>query len=367
MNPPAQAAPLPRAAASPTAHPGRPDPRAGRRRRWLAAFAGAAAAVLLCELALRQVATGLADPWLPVAEDAPREPVHERRVYAEGIATSHFSPAHARLTGGAWMEGAPVGVITGDSHVEAVQVPDEQTMGAVVEREMRARGAALNVRQYGRPGYSAPHVAVEAPAVLRRWNPRWVVVVLADHDLDRAPLQGTPRLEIRPDTVVLVPAAEPARPRGWRGVARRAYDRVGRTALGYMLLSRHRQRMVLARGPLPRSTPATPRDPDYAVRRRVPRASVRVRRQAYGDRLRILYLPEVGLHAARERPAFEAQLLAACRAEGVRCGSAYPAFEAARRAHRMTRGFANTPLGYGHLNPLGHRLMAAEIVRLVEE
>lgn len=339
-------------------------PRTGRRRRWLAAAAGAALALVVCEAGLRQFSRNPPER-VPVALDTPREPVRERRLYHEGIATAHYSPAHSRLTGGAWIPGAPVGVIVGDSHLEAAQVPDHETMGAVAERGLRARGTPVNVRQYGRPGFSAPHMLREAPEILRRWNPAWVVVVIADNDLDTNPLTGSPRFEIRPDTSWTLRAEPPPpRPAGIRAAWHRAYLAATRSsALAYVTALRAAR---VVNGPRPLQPPLRPTDPGYAVRRQVPTVTVRALRQAYGDRLHIVYLAHAGVTPDGDIRHFEAPLLAACRAEGVPCTSLFPAFVRARdRDRRLTRGFANTPPVFGHLNDEGHRIAGEAIVQAV--
>lgn len=338
--------------------------RNDRRRRWLATAAGAALALVLCEAGLRQLNRSHPDP-VPVALDTPREPVYERRVYHEGIAVAHYSPALSRLTGAEWMDGAPIGVIVGDSHVVAAQVQDRETMGAVAERRLRARGVPVNVRQYGRPGFSAPHMVREAPEILRRWNPAWVVVVVADNDLDTNPLTGSPRFEVRPDTSwVLRTEPPPPPPAGIRGAWRRAYLAATRTSsLAYMTALRGAR---VVNGPWPVQPPLRPTDPGYALRRLVPTVTVRALRQAYGDRLHIVYLAHAGVTPAQGIRHFEAPLLAACRAEGVPCTSLYPAFARARdRDRRLTRGFANTAPEFGHLNREGHRIAGEAIVAAV--
>lgn len=336
-------------------------PPRGRRR--LATAAGMLAALVLCELGLRQF-VGNPPPFVPVAQDQPESrPPRERRVYHEGIARARFSPAHARLTGDAWIDGAPVGVIVGDSHVEAAQVSDRATMGAVVERGLRDRGTPINLRQYGRPGFSAPHMVLEAPEILRKWNPAWVVVVIADNDLDRNPLIGSPRFDIRPDTSYRIVANPPPPPAtGVRALRERAYRAWTGTAIGYMTMLRL-QRVVA--GPRPPQQPLRPTDPGYAVRRLVPAVTVRALRAAYGERLHIVYLPGAGVTREGDTRLFEAPFLAACRAEGVGCTSLYPAFAAARDQGVMTRGFINTAPAFAHLNTAGHRLTGEAILRAV--
>ncbi len=98
--------------------PNRSNPRVG-----LTTAAGVVFALLLSEISLR--------PWAgqlyrfdvqPLAADRIHSPTKIVRYYGEGIATSHFSPSRASLTGRAPVASAPWIVIMGDSFVESLQI-----------------------------------------------------------------------------------------------------------------------------------------------------------------------------------------------------------------------------------------------------
>ena len=114
------------------------SPRAAKRGRkqrhaWLWFLAGCALAVLGVELLLH----GISGKYETRAGS-------EVRNFREGVATAHFLPNGLRLTGNPQIGGAPSVLIVGDSHVEAFQVADAQTMGAALERRLRAEGKAWN-------------------------------------------------------------------------------------------------------------------------------------------------------------------------------------------------------------------------------
>src|SRR5688572_17577841 len=126
--------------------------REGTRK---ACVLGALAAILALQLALMPISTGVHRDWEAIARDSLAGPVVVQRWYFEGIATSHFSASGARLTGNPPLAGASVGVVLGDSYVEARQLPDRATIGSHVEQLARGAGQPLNIRQYGFSGASA--------------------------------------------------------------------------------------------------------------------------------------------------------------------------------------------------------------------
>ncbi|MEO5936853.1 MAG: hypothetical protein ABIP81_06540, partial [Terriglobales bacterium] len=122
---------------------------------------GVLAALAAAELALR--------PWASAWLENPPTGAIEIRQYYEGFAMAHYAADGERLTGGPPVAGSPHVLILGDSHVEALQVSDGETMGAVVERRSRNAGLPLNVHQYGWSYSAAPTYAQAAPRLLERW------------------------------------------------------------------------------------------------------------------------------------------------------------------------------------------------------
>ncbi|HXN40722.1 MAG TPA: hypothetical protein VN918_02960, partial [Myxococcaceae bacterium] len=73
-------------------------------------------------------------------------------------------------------------LIVGDSHVEAFQVSDEETMGAVLERRMRAEGKQWNALQYGWSGADGPDFAHAAPLLLEEFPSKRIFLLLSEGD-----------------------------------------------------------------------------------------------------------------------------------------------------------------------------------------
>lgn len=335
----------------------------------LATLGGILFALLVAELMLRPFIAGAA------LDGKHRGP--EYRQFWEGAAVSHFASDYSRSTGNSEIPGAPTLVILGDSHVEAVQVADRFTMGAIAQSELRARGIAVNIRQYGWGGVAVPKYLEEGPQLLNRWNPEWVAVILNRGDLGRESLVSTPRLEFSPQMqATLIPTIEPRvgpfQKRIWGGIRAVAHS----SSLFHAVLHRFQEIIhssltsddignlaSVSRSP----DQLDAKDPeDRRVLRALPRASVMMLKDVFEPRLIIVYAAEVGIDSSAKPDDQEAGLLESCRAEGVRCISTRQRMLAMRdREGRFCYGFMNTPLAEGHLNALGHdvvgQLLASEI------
>jgi len=326
-------------------------------------------AVAVLEVALHPFATGLRNDWqrVPVAVDPDTGQATEVRQYHEGISVSHFSPAHARLTGATWVPGAPVGVVLGDSYIEAKQIGDSETIGAVVERAARQSGAPLNVRQYGWSGASVPQYLAVAPYILKRWNPRWVAITLNEGDLRS--LAG-----VSPDTTAPFKVPAPTQTFGtdaFASAAARAQASplrslpqavTSRSAVAYELLLRSLEIVGTGTG-----------DADGGGAAPLPvvgvqfgaRHVVRALHRAYGSRVAVLYVAT--LRPGEDAPdTLGAALLSACTAEGIACASTHDGMHRELERHsRFARGFLNGPPASGHPNAVGHRVMGETLWSVV--
>jgi hypothetical protein len=314
---------------------------------------GALAAFAVAELALRPFATAMRADTHPPTYLTPR---HELRQYQEGVATVHYFADGSRSTGERRLRSGTNLVIIGDSQVEAQQVDDVETMGAVLERRVRAEHVPLDVVQLGWGGAGIPTYVGVASQVLATWPSERVVVVLNPRDFGPGALRaGNFKLTIAPDGSTKVTHNARA---ASAGPIKRLLQH---SALGYMLWLRGKQMWSSAdeedvgRGS---TRPRTKLDILVA-------ASVRALHEAYGDRLAIVYTPYIGVTDSPPTPD-EALLLRACAEQRVPCISARDAMRAARDVdHVLCRGFSNTAPGVGHFNAGGHAVMANVIWQLV--
>jgi hypothetical protein len=320
--------------------------------------------VLVAEIGLRLLTTPLDNEWDPIAADKVGAEVREVRRFTEGIATSSFTRARARLTGNPPIAGTTTGVILGDSYVEAVQVPDRETMGAVLERSLRAAGQSINVRQYGWPGVDIPQYVLVAPEVTRLWDPAWVVVVMTANDLGPDLLVGRVRLVKRADGRWGAAADSVA---GRTGRLRRIGEAVlAESVLLYHLSKRAQEAGLPLIGAANAGRDAGPSSMQPGGLPLPQRALVALAalRDAYGDGLRVLFVSNVGLDGWRQETPAEEAILAACTTLAVRCANTRALMTRDRLdSLRVSRGFINSLPGDGHINAVGHALAAETILR----
>jgi hypothetical protein len=253
-------------------------------------------------------------------------------------------------------------VILGDSFVEALMIPDSQTVGSVIERDLRESGRPVNVIQFGWPGVPPARYVLTAPQVIEGWRPEWVAVLLNADDITH--FDGFPTAQVGPDTALqLIDTTNGFHEyQGWRAiVVGSAKEVLRRSALAYHAFLR--LQMIRAAATAPRETPehaALPAATD-TLASSLPRAVVRSLKRSYGSRLIIVYIAEVTLSGVLHTQP-ESRLLAACSAEGVTCLDTREAMVTElREDRRLARGFTNTVIGTGHLNASGHELTARVI------
>jgi hypothetical protein len=333
-----------------------------RVRVLLATAGGTIAALLFLEGAVRPLATGLQPPVPDPAADRLYAPAITNRQIEEGISSSTYSIAGARLTGNETVRNAPVVVILGDSHVAAREVSDRETMGSWLERIARANGKAINVRQYGWRGASPPQYLLASRDVIRTWHPVHVVIVLGGDDVGADPLnRHYPRMRIASDGSVQI-VTDPALS---HAPANRHSTLSTQSSLAS--LSRARWEKVLQRTPrfvryhLHSDVDDRGPAPPASEIARVPHAEVLALSRAFGDSLTIVYAASVRATGGKTPDPEETRLLAACQELGVHCVSTRAEMLARREAGEVFRGFSTTTLGIGHMNAAGHRLVAEEI------
>jgi hypothetical protein len=330
--------------------------------RWLQFGMGVASALLLVELGLHPLTTALNNVWLPIGVDKLDGSTREVRRFTEAFAASHFSLSRARLTGNPPIPGASTGVILGDSHVEAVEVSDGQTMGALLERSLRLSGRMVNVRQYGWFGEDVPKYVQVGPEVMEVWDPAWVVVVITASDLGPSLMYGRVHLVQDPDGrwgAAASPAGAPP------GRARQLGEKaLSKSVLLYHLAKRAQTVGVpLLRVKHGRAIKASLRPGRLPLSQRA-LIGLTALRDTYGDRLRILFAADVGVDGLSPKSPAEEAVFSACASLGLQCADTRDRMIQDRQdSVRLSRGFLNSAPGVGHLNEVGHALAAGTILR----
>jgi hypothetical protein len=285
----------------------------------------------------------------------------EIRSFREGLATAHLLANGLRLTGNDQIAGAPSVLIVGDSYVEAFQVPDQETMGAVLERRLRSEGKSWNVLQYGWGGADGPDYAYAAPLLLERFPSTRIFLVMNEGDFGST-TTDTSRLVVKPNGEVIAEGLEPDSVRGrtpsYGGRLERKMKESGllyASVLRFTLDVRPRLAMHQANAQERDlvAKPASERHMDLIL------TSLK---QAYGDKLYILYTPSQPFSADAPAESQEQKLLLECKAKGMACRSLRNRMlKELVINHKLVHGFSSSEPGVGHLNSRGHVLVADEL------
>jgi hypothetical protein len=284
----------------------------------------------------------------------------EIRNLREGRATAHFLANGLRLTGNPQIPGAPNILLVGDSHVEAFQVPDQETMGSVLERKLRAEGKLWNALQYGWGGADGPDYVWAAPLLLEKFPSKHIFLIMNDGDF-RSIAGEEARLVERNDAVVaegLEPGMVPGRAPSYGGRFARKMKESGllyAAALRFELdlkwsWSEHK---ASAQGGDFHAKSASTNTVELIVRGL---------KEAYRNKLYILYTPSQPFSMEARLEPEERDLLEQCRAKSIECRSLRERM--ARDLvlnHKLARGFSASAPGVGHLSARGHELVADEI------
>jgi len=322
-----------------------------RRHAWFWFLCGACIAVFAAELLLH-----------PISGKYETSSGMEISSFREGQASAHFLSNGLRVTANPQIPGAPAILIIGDSHVEAFQVPDGETMGSDLERDLRASGKQWNVWQYGWSGADGADYIFAAPMFLEKFPSSYIFLTMNDGDF-RTKSGEQARISDRDGTVVaegLVPNAIPGRERSYGGhLARKMkesgliYNGVLRFQTDVKPLLRHERIANAQEDALPR---------EGSSNAELMEMIVRGLKQQYGDKLHIVYTPAQPFSDTEPLEPAESLLLAECQAQHVPCRSLRDRMiHELTVNHRLSRGFSDTEPGKGHLNARGHQLMANEL------
>ena len=315
-----------------------------RIRSYLATICGVLVALFAAEIAMR-----------PISFQISSRSKLEIRQYQEGVSVSHFfwaAPVSEwyRATGNDMIMGAPNLVLIGDSYLAARQVPDHSSMGALLEDRSRAEGEPLNVIQFGLSGGAAATYSGFADKALATFNPQWVIVLLNDSDLGKDAVTKFVQfgLKISPTGGAQIYKIKPPK-----------RNRLTRKLEKYsaLLQTMHmRWDMIFSS-----ESKNIFKNKDQDLQRMIemlPRTSVTLLKQAYGKKLIVIFFPEINMLNGPKPGKSEMQLEKECLAESIPFASCRNEFIKLKQKFIYVRGFHNTLPGEGHLNELGHRVMA---------
>jgi hypothetical protein len=284
----------------------------------------------------------------------------EERDYREGFAKAHFLANGLRVTGNPQLPGAANIVLMGDSHVEAYSVWDQQTIGSILERRLRADGKQINVLQYGWRGADGPDYVYQAQLMEDRFHPDRIFLVTTAGDFGSTITEWA-RLVERDGSVVAegaTPASVPGRPASY---GRGKLKRLKESGLLYASTVRLYMEVLPLLTGRPRGREITA-EAEKTVSQNTVDMIVRGLKSAYGEKLFVLYAPGQ-LYSADDPPEIqESALLSACQSQGIPCRSLRAGMiDDLLVRHRLDRGFSNTAPGTGHFSVRGQELVADAI------
>jgi lysophospholipase L1-like esterase len=311
---------------------------------FLTTICGVLVALFVAEIAMR-----------PISFQIVRRNKMEIRQYQEGVSVSHFfwaAPVSEwyRSTGNDMIMGAQNLVLIGDSYLAAKHIPDHSNMGALLEDRFRAEGEPLNVIQFGLSGGAAATYSGFADKVLATFKPQWVIVLLNDSDLGKDAVTKLVQfgLKISPTGgAQIYKIAPPKRNRLSRRLEK--YSALLQTIhMRWDMLFSSESKNIF-------------KNKNQDLQRMIemlPRTSVTLLKEAYGNKLIVIFFPEINMLNGPKPGKSEMQLEKECLAQGIPFVSCRNEFIKLKQNFIYVRGFHNTLPGEGHLNELGHRVMA---------
>lgn len=318
---------------------------------------GVACALAAFEVLLRLFATVTPEPY-----------VHrgEFRQFHEGISVSHYRQDGERITGNASIAGGKQWLLVGDSHVEADQVGDEETMGAVLERKARQSGLPLNVHQYGLSGANVRSFIAAGPELRKRTAPDATIVLLNAYALGFDSTRALGRLRLSEPLAYFFEPAKPGLPlvRMRRFLCSRsvlaseawiASGEIRYSAMHDLLAVRTLLTGRVSAGSRDYQGPPA----DVSTAESEVAKLLRGLQSAYPGTLLVVY--DADLVEIKGEPIDPTQdiVLKVCKEVGIDCIATRSALiEDRNTKQRFSRGFHNTAPGLAHFNAVGHERVA---------
>ncbi len=302
--------------------------------------------------------------------------IRKSGLYVHGI--EGFSWSHINSLG---MRGEEIGskqpgetrvLFLGDSFTEAFQVPGDDTFVEIVGDELGSDGYQVHVINAGRSGASPADYIALAPWFAERIAPDVTVIQLSDQDFtDDLTGQGERNFRIEKTgggfSAVLDPEFRSATPLVQRYPGLSPLLQIPLVRLAGENLSRTlSERGEAPEAGEPTSSSAVTVSPTYDAELLAWVLDELANRYQH---LVILYVPDISFSDDRglRTSEVEAALESGARERGIAFASPRDDFVASfERDHRAPTGFANSRPGTGHLNVVGHALIARRLVPLIE-
>jgi hypothetical protein len=279
-----------------------------------------------------------------------------------GYWTSH-GVRRARLPGKS--EGPPI-LLVGNSFTEATQVNDAEHYAHILEKELAINGKSIPVLSFGKSGCTVADYIAEADKLKMVFQPRWVIVQVAERDFGGKSWDRT-----APGFARFVRAAyhggisvvsTPLRDRGQKSFLMRTFEEFPNLipyCLIYDRLNEFEQWVQNEKpwfhATVPESGSAGPRSmiSDYPVGE-----EMKLLADSFDHRMTLLYLPPFDPRKPLCEGETEALFRMVAETNGIRFVSLRGKFGELASEGKSPYGFSNTRFNYGHWNAYGHEAAA---------
>ena len=350
------------------------DKKSGILRKILWLCAGIVPALIVLELAVRQVWVHQR-VWEPGYVKIPT-PNTQSVWCLEGCGVTHRL-AHGERAG--YPPDAPKVIVLGDSFTEALEVNDDETYVYRAQEKLKEKGITLALIDLGLAGRSVADYVGFAQRHKKLFAPVWTVVTIRDDDLAEDTVRPAKtsfrrgsdgRLAVSFDEERSVPGL-----RDWIWNAPSIFVRYTAYRLNKFADAAAAEPPMFFAASADR--PKTPPPPPGISRGREPQTGdyeaypieeeLDLLRAAYDDRLTLVTLPYLDFMAGGapsiSDSAVRRRVLTYCAKTGLSCVEPVDAFLRMGRTYRSPFGFSNTLFNYGHMNVGGHAAVGEELAR----
>ena len=255
-------------------------------------------------------------------------------------------------------------LVLGDSFTQAMQVSDQAIFTHQLQERLGARSEVIND---GRSGTSPAYYLAQAEFNKKTFEPDLVIIQLNQGDFTSDHFDSQTNFYfVQTET-------------GFELKENKAYVSgnpiISRFAQFQKILNFSVARVLVERlaklGARPAETPPRPSATEAAEELKIQEALITwvVRElKAHYPKLILVYIPTIDYFGDQAQSSVELQLVQAARGEGVPFVSVYQDYiDVFKIDRRVAHGFDNTQPGLGHINALGHALLAERLAEMMKQ
>lgn len=255
-------------------------------------------------------------------------------------------------------------LVLGDSFTQAIQVSDQAMFTRQLQERLGDRSEVIND---GRSGTSPAYYLAQAEFNKETFEPDWVIIQLNQGDFTTDPFDSQTNFYfVKTET-------------GFELKKNEAYVSsnpiTSRFAQFQKMLNFSVARVLVERlaklEARPAKTPPQPSATEAAEQLKTQGALITwvvCELKEHYPKLILLYIPTIDYFGDQAQSSVELQLTQAARAKGVPFVSVHQDYiDAFQTDRRVAHGFDNTQPGLGHINALGHALLAERLAEMMKQ